>query len=168
MAKFEKVRIIHVDWDGPISLEQARKRTDTTDYGVYQIYGGHPVYGSGALIYIGCAVRQHFGERLKQEQDWEYNRDAQRVEIYLGRLSGKHSKDYEDWDNDIVLAERLLIYAHLPPYNRQANLAAAKDSELRNVQVLNWGCHRDLLPEVSGARWTSRFYEFPTEHFSDG
>ena len=31
------------------------------------------------------------------------------------------------------------------------------DADLQHIHVLNWGCHRNLLPEVSGARWTSRF-----------
>jgi hypothetical protein len=149
-----------------VQLEAAKALRGPTDYGVYQIYGGHPVYGSSAILYIGRAVDQRFGVRIQQEEAWAYNRDAQRVEVYVGRLSGQNALDYGDWDNDIILAERLLIYAHLPPYNRQADLAA-RESELQSVHVLNWGCHRDLLPEVSGARWTSRFDEFPTEHFRE-
>jgi hypothetical protein len=156
MPKYEQERIIHIDWEGPIQLEAAKTRKDPTDYGVYQIYGGHPVYGSSALLYIGCAVKQPFGVRLQQEETWDYNRDAQRVEVYLGRLSGSATPDGEEWDNDIGLAERLLIYAHRPPFNAQTNLAA-REPELQDVHVLNWLCHRDLLPEVSGARWTSRF-----------
>lgn len=125
------------------------------------------MYGSNALLYIGRAVDQRFGVRIKQEEGWTYNRDAQRVEVYVGRLSGRHAKDYQDWDSEIILAERLLIYAHLPPYNRQATLAA-READLHNVHILNWGCHRDLLPEASGARFTSRFDEFPTVHYTVG
>ncbi len=164
MAK--KETIIHIDWEGPVQLDTAKTLRGATDYGVYQIYGGHPVYGSSALLYIGRAVNQRFGVRLQQEEGWTYNRDAQRLEVYVGRLSGRDDRDYDDWDNDIILAERILIYSHLPPYNQQTDLAV-RESELQSVHVLNWGCHRDLLPEVSGARWTSRFDDFPTEHFRE-
>ena len=38
------------------------------------------------------------------------------------------------------------------------------EPDLRFVHVLNWGKHRDLLPEVSGARWTTRFDDPPNYH----
>jgi hypothetical protein len=62
MAKYDEERIIHIDWEGPVTLEDAWKLVGPTDYGVYQIYGGHPVYGNSALLYIGCSVHQYFGD----------------------------------------------------------------------------------------------------------
>jgi hypothetical protein len=35
---------------------------------------------------------------------------------------------------------------------------------LRHVHVLNWGYHRDLLPEVSGIYWASIDDDFPNYH----
>ena len=75
----------------------------------------------------------------------------------------RETPDDDTWNKHIRLAERLLIYAHSPPYNQQMSLAAL-EPELRSVHVLNWGCHRDLLPEVSGARWTTIFDKFPGYH----
>jgi hypothetical protein len=54
------------------------------------------------------------------------------------------------------LAERLLIFAHLPAHNSQVKIERL-DADLQNVHILNWGYHRALLPEVSGARWTRKY-----------
>ena len=154
---------IHIEWAGPYRLDAVTSLTSPTDYGVYQIYGGHPVYGSSALLYIGLAAAQYFGQRIPQEEHWLNNRDAERVEVYVGRLSGSKTPDDDTWTKHIRLAERLLIYAHSPPMNNQKSLAAL-EAELRFIRVLNWGKHRDLLPEVSGARWTSRYDDIPNYH----
>lgn len=138
---------IHIDWDGPLHLDSIASLTGPADYGVYQIYGGHSVYGSSALLYIGRAVDQHFGERIPQEEKWLDNRDAGRVEVYVGRLSGSQTPNDPTWSQHIRLAERLLIFAHSPPMNSQKSLAAL-ERDLRYIRVLNWGRHRDLLPEV--------------------
>lgn len=158
---------IHIEWDGPYRLDAVKSLTGPTDYGIYQIYGGHPVYGSTALLYIGLAAAQYFGDRIPQETQWLDNRDAGRVEVYVGRLSGSKTPDDETWDKQIRLAERLLIFAHSPPMNTQKTLSRL-EPDLRFVRVLNWARHRDLLPEVSGDRWTSRYDNIPKYHqFSD-
>jgi hypothetical protein len=166
--------IIHIDWDGPYRFDSTTgdsrlvsSLVGPTDYGVYQIYGGHPVYGNTSLLYIGLAAGQHFGERVPQEKQWFDNRDAGRVEVYIGRLAGNQTPDDDTWDKHIRLAERLLIYSHSPTMNTQKNLGKL-DEDLHHVHILNWARHRDLLPEVSGARWSSRFNDMPDYHpFSD-
>src|SRR6266478_672352 len=150
--------IIHLEWEGPFSFEKAKQSSSDSDWGVYQIYGCHPVYGSEVLLYIGKAEKQYFGNRLTQETWWEYLSDHKRTEIYFGRLAGVKAPDDSTWNRHIDLAERLLIYAHRPAWNAQKNINRI-EPDLQNVHVLNWGCHRDLLPEVSGKRWTSRFDE---------
>ena len=159
----DKEITIHIEWDGPHRLDGVASLVGPTYFGVYQIYGGHPVYGNSALLYIGLAAMQHFGHRIPQEQQWLYNRDAGRVEVYVGRLSGSETPDDLTWDKHIRLAERLLIYAHSPPMNTQKSLAKL-EPDLRFVRVLNWAKYRDLLPEVSGGRWTSREDDFPNYH----
>ncbi len=163
MQKREQETIIHVEWGGPHTLDASKALTGPTDYGVYQIYGGHPVYGSTALLYIGLAAAQYFGKRISQGERWLDNRDADRIEVYVGRLAGSQTLGDPTWTQHIELAERLLIYAHSPPMNTRKNLARL-EPDLRFIHVLNWGNHRDLLPEVSGARWTSRFDEIPNYH----
>jgi len=152
-------KIIHVQWDGPSSSEKLGELQGSTDCGVYQIYGGHPVYGSDVLFYIDKASAQTVGDRIAQE-GWEFNRDGKRVQVYVGRLSGAFTPSDEEWETDIDLVESLLIYGHAPAYNSK-NIKSIADEELRHVHVLNWGTHRDLLAEVSGGRWTSLYDEFP-------
>lgn len=152
-------KIINVKWDGPHTSETLGRLQGPTDYGVYQIYGGHPVYGSNVLLYIGKAAAQTFGVRVAQE-GWASNRDGRKVEIYVGRLSGPSTPPDEEWVADIDLVESLLIYAHAPAYNSK-NIKSIADEKLRHIHVLNWGTHRDLVAEVSGARWTSLDNEFP-------
>jgi hypothetical protein len=167
-------QVIHIEWDGPYrfwdnpsQLEPVSSLKGPTDYGVYQIYGGHPVYGNSALLYIGMAVAQEFGKRIRQERHWLDNRDAGRVEVYVGRLAGGRTPDDNAWERYIRLAERLLIHAHAPPMNVQKSLAALA-TDLRGVHVLNWGYHRDLLPEVSGLRWASLDEDFPDDYAEFG
>ena len=163
--------IIHIDWDGPYTKEKVAKLHGPCDFGVYQVYGAHPVYGSDVLLYIGLAEQQTFGARISQHGWCNSNPDSQKVSFYVGRLFGPlHPKDDPSWCIQIKLAERLLIHAHKPAQNTQKELAGL-ERERWNVHVINWRCYRGLMPEVSGARWTSRFDKltyntrFTTEKF---
>jgi len=154
---------IHLEWDGPYSLDQARHMRSNEDWGVYQIYGCHPVYGADALLYIGKAERRTFGERLSQEKWWDFLSDTNETKIYLGRLAGETDPDDTEWCRLVSLAERILIFAHRPAWNAQMNLGRL-DSELQSVHVFNWNNHRSLLPETSGFRWTSRSHTMSNYH----
>lgn len=151
------MRYIHVQWDGPYSYKDAVQLKGNADYGVYQIYGSHPIYGSDVLLYIGKAEIQTFGKRLSQEI-WDYhNQDSGRIAVYVGRIADyKAPPGEEEWNQAITVVERLLIYSHWPAGN-SSGLNAAFGDELHNLHVLNWGAYRDLLPEVSGARYSSLF-----------
>lgn len=149
--------LIHIQWEGPIKLSELSKLNDESkDYGIYQIYGCHPVYGSDVLLYIGKAARQTFCSRISQE-GWQWNRDADKLEIYAGYLAGSVTPENEQWCKEIDLAEKLLIYSHAPAYNSQNIKAIPDNKELQDIHILNWGNHRDLMPEVSGERWTSKY-----------
>lgn len=155
---------IHVVWAGPVKLSDAYLfKDEKTDYGVYQVYGRHPVVGTMALLYIGKAEDQVFGVRLKQEkwETWEEGEGP--VEIRVGRLAGGETPRDEQWGRQISLAEKLLITANKPPRNGQgvAWLSTEVDAACRNLHVLNWGSYGAILPEVSGARWSSLFDSIP-------
>ena len=150
--------IIHVQWDGPYTYKEALKlKNEVVDYGVYQVYGSHPVYGSDVLLYLGKADRQTFGKRLSQEY-WHYiNQDSARVAVYVGRLhSYEGTPSIEMWSKQISTVERLLISSHWPAGN-SSGLNTAFGEEFHHTHVLNWGAYRDLLPEVSGARYSDRY-----------
>ena len=160
-------KLIHISWRGPVrirSKEQAEKSGELACRGLYQIYGGNPTYGGSSLLYIGLAVDQTIGERVRQEWFWDDNRDSENINVYSGPLIGKIQPRRDSWKKMVEQAERLLIYAHRPPYNSQVELAK-KEKELRRIHVINWGQHRDLMPEVSGLRWTSHFDELPDKLF---
>lgn len=118
-------------------------------------------------IYIGLAEQQTFAERLVQHEGWcAGTPDSKRLSYYVGRLFGHETPSDEIWCRDIKFAERLLIHAHSPAKNTQKELGRL-EQELWNIHVVNWRCYRDLLPEVSGARWTARFDDLSCDsHYS--
>ena len=148
--------IIHLDWEGPFTQSQIHQLSGPSDFGVYQVYGTHPVYGSNVLLYIGLAESQTFAQRLAQHGWCNMTSDAKQVSFYIGRLFGYTHPDNDTWGYHIKLAERLLIHAHKPAQNTQKELAGL-EKDLWFVHVVNWRHYRDLMPEVSGARWTERF-----------
>lgn len=163
-----KIREINLFWQGPYSYRQLRDKTGPTDYGIYQIYSHHPVYGSESLVYIGQANVLTFFENFRSNhsylaggQGWEDN--GRRYRIHLGRIHmqrGETRPDDDSWGEWIDLAERLLIYAHSPAWNSQNVFRKMPDARKYGaIHVLNWGQYGKLLPEVSGARFTSRVYD---------
>jgi len=158
-----KTHLIQIQWEGPYKLLDLPSLTnEETDYGIYQIYGNHPVYGNDVLLYIGKADRQTLGKRISQE-DWLNTNDSNNAKIYIGRLHGAQNPTEEVWSIEINLAEQLLIFVHKPAYNSRS-ISSLPDSELQNIHILNWGHHRDLFPEISGLRWTSKldYLEYET------
>ena len=151
------VTVAHLEWAGPFDWEKKDKLNGDTDYGVYQVYGCHSVYGVDTLLYIGKARDQTFAKRLRQEEHWEFHQDSGRLSIYVGRLSGWDGTPSDKiWCDLIDRAEKLLILAHRPAWNAQKEING-DDPSLQEFHILNWGCHRSLLPEVSGWRHTSKF-----------
>jgi hypothetical protein len=61
---------IEILWDGPFTLEQIKGFNKSDDYGLYQIYGTHSIYGIDTLLYIGKAQEQKFCVRIPQHQNW--------------------------------------------------------------------------------------------------
>lgn len=156
--------IIQINWDGPYGLRDLPNlKNEEIDYGIYQVYGNHPVYGNDVLLYIGKADYQTLGKRISQE-DWINTNDSNNTKLYVGRLHGSQNPNNDVWSKEIDLAERLLIYVHKPAYNSKS-ISTLPDTEIQNIHILNWGHHRDLLPEISGLRWTSKLDFLPFEPY---
>ncbi|GKV55955.1 hypothetical protein NCCP2222_19020 [Sporosarcina sp. NCCP-2222] len=154
-----EIKLIQIHWDGPFKLSDLPSLMNTeTDYGVYQIYGKHTTYGNDVLLYIGKADRQTFGIRIPQE-NWIDTNDSNNTKVYIGRMHGSKTPCGNEWSLEIDLAERLLIYVHKPAYNA-SGVSTIRDVGIQNLHILNWGHHRDLLPELSGNRWTSKLDSF--------
>lgn len=147
---------IHIFWSGPYSQDDLPTLNDEQKhYGVYQIYGHHSLYGSHVLLYIGKADRQTFGERISQEE-WDFIEDPQNTQIYIGQFAGKGNIGNDEWSDLIDLSEKLLIYANNPIFNH-SNTLSIPEEKLIDLHIFNWSSYRDLLPEVSGKRHTSKF-----------
>lgn len=147
---------IHIFWSGPFSLEQVKYlRNEDRDYGIYQIYGHHPLYGSNILLYIGKANQQTFGVRIAQE-GWSFEYDPGNIEIYVGHLAGREKVSNHQWTKLIDIAEPLLIHAHYPIYNSKSIYTIPED-KVGGAHIYNWNAFRDLFPEVSGLRYSSKF-----------
>lgn len=153
-------QIVHIQWEGPFSLTQIVAFDGNADYGIYQVHGCSATSGMKTLLYIGKAQLQTFRDRLMQRNWSDYQMAHGSVEFYLGRLSGETTPDSEAWNQQIHIVERLLITAHKPGLNIK-DIAAFDVAEFHPLHILNWGNRGGLLPEVSGARWSSRFAVIP-------
>lgn len=157
---------IHLLWKGPYTHDAVVMMDGSTDYGVYQIYGDHPVYGLGALLYIGQARKATFASRFK-EHTWmthEWGENATASRIYTGRIHKTEEEAHpsnDRWEELIRTAEKLLISAHSPAGNAQdvGELKSSETDQYKHFHVFNWGQYASLLPEVSGARYTWAVYE---------
>jgi hypothetical protein len=147
--------LINIFWSGPFSLTELRTfNSQESDFGIYQIYTHHPVYGK-TLTYIGQAREQTFAVRVAQH-NWGSGaeNDPSCVDVYIGRLIGR-TPSLAQWRSQIDRAEKLLIHSHAPAYNTHCIQNPPSEAECGNVRVLNWGACRSLSREVSGLMWTS-------------
>ncbi len=118
MLQSSKITVIHILWEGPFSIRTALDRRLENDYGLYQIYGTHPIFGQDALLYIGQANgRTFFGRLPWYEGHWE-QREPDHYEVYLGRLGGWQPIDDSRWGTLIDNAEAIAVFNASPPYNR--------------------------------------------------
>lgn len=140
---------IHIDWDGPFTLDQALQLQSDIDYGLYQYYGDHPVYGQNTLLYLGKAVDQPLGRRLSQH-NWQLWTPSP-VQIYVGRLCVNDSIDVAEARKLLSLAEVILLYSHSPGFNTSNLNSIGHKGE--DVRIMNWGMRKSLFPEVSISRW---------------
>lgn len=116
-----EVDVVEIAWDGPYTPEQITSGMHRPiDYGVYQIYGTHNILGSDTLLYIGRAVDRPFGVRMGEHSEEWIKWEPSNVHVYLGRIGGVDAmkkRRWEEWDDQISKAEKLLIYFCSPLYN---------------------------------------------------
>lgn len=150
-----KAMLIQIQWEGPFKYKElASLNNNETDYGIYQIYGDHFVYGDNVLLYIGQASQQTFGTRIMQHTYWledDYT-------FYVGRISGSNTPPDDIWHDEISLSESLLINIHTPAYN-SVHINGINNTKLEHIHILNLGIYKKLLPELSGIRWISKQHE---------
>jgi len=155
---------IQIIWEGPYNCEEVLEKLidggnkknnwDGEDYGVYQIYGKHILCRNNPLLYIGKAFKQTFSRRFKDHQKWL--KDEENIKIYVGRIYNpkRHSEkdDWKSWEEDVELAENILIYKYSPHYNsrslsEQPNIKPHKSICLRHIGKKSRLNPKDLAPD---------------------
>jgi hypothetical protein len=115
----DELILARIHWEGPEDLESViESRNEKRDYGLYQVYGEHPVFGLDSLLYIGVCVEQSFSRRFQQHRDAWLNRERS-IKLYLGRLSKEDYGGGTSWEKLVREVEALTIYWHSPPCNSQ-------------------------------------------------
>jgi hypothetical protein len=145
--------IIEIEWSGPYTYKEVLNFNKKADYGIYQIYGTHTIFGENSLLYIGKAQDQTFGTRISQHEVW-FNEELSELKFFIGRLGGIKPTTEKEWAQGINDAEKLLIFFSSPPYNSQ-NLNDYGD--VSGTIVLNFGKRNRLPMEVSTLYYESDF-----------
>jgi hypothetical protein len=149
---------ITIEWEGPFTI-CAVKEMD--DYGLYQIYGEHIIFGKNSLLYIGATnlkkTGRTFSDRFKEHlRNWiDYDREnGKDVSIYIARVSRKDVQP-----GILADIEAVQIYWHSPPYNAQYIESVGDERKKRfdsyPLEILNEGKHHRLVKRLStgGLPW---------------
>jgi len=144
---------IHILWDGPYTPEEAKKLNSDSDYGLYQYYGEHILYGVDSLLYVGKSEKRTFGTRTS-EHNWELWTSS-KAKIYVGRICSEDELETDEWWRRIDLAERIILQSHNPSFN-SSNLNTI-NYKGEDTRILNWGMRRQLMAEVSVSRWEGAY-----------
>jgi len=138
-----KILNLEIEWSGPHTLEYVianmtrggkKPDYDGKDYGLYQIYGRHILAGENTLLYVGKAIRQKFSTRFIQHKKW-LEREENVVNIYLGRA---YKQKRHTWEEDLTVAEKIMIYKYSPNYNSSNICNQPKINSFKNIIL----CHK--------------------------
>jgi hypothetical protein len=146
--------IYEVYWEGPFDkkafAKQLKRKKAPKAWTLYAMYDDHPLYGKGALTYLGKAVKQPLELRVKQHHWWaEF--------LYVGTIRefSDWKDSYENWEYKdairdaaiVASVEELLIFGLSPAYNQKNKKSANKSF---NTRVFNTGNLGVIPAEVSG------------------
>ena len=139
------MRTVKIEWEGPFTSDEVLELGDPNrDFGLYQIYGRHVIFGDNSLLYIGevATKGRTFSQRFVEHTEWL--KEEEGVFIRVGRIN---KKDYDEADRQQVLkdTEALTIYWHSPPYNSD-NIDNYNGQPLK---VINDGKRGDLCERLS-------------------
>lgn len=144
------MKLIKIKWFGPYNQEFIRTSNKKDDYGVYQIYGNHKIYGKNVLLYIGKAQAQTFGFRIPQHIEWFDWEDIE-LKFYLGKICKEDNEkevDNEDWDKQINCAEKALIHYCQPAWNSSGLNTNSSTDYFEEFIIFNFGKKVDLPEEI--------------------
>jgi hypothetical protein len=142
------------DWDKAIYSEHNTAK----DYGIYQVYGDHPVYGPDTLLYIGKAKDQTYSTRLNGHYDFDASQVARFSKLYLSYFCKVDDLSEANWGDAIDIVEKAFIKAHFPALNSQ-HVMGFLEADTPNILIYNWGERGRLLPEVSTLRCSATYHD---------
>ena len=125
------MQTVRVEWEGPLTVDEVLElRNRNRDFGLYQIYGRHIIFGLNSLLYVG-STNKTFSQRLRNGHvGWLA--DEESVFLHIGRIN---REDYEVDRREVIKdTEALTIYWHSPPYN-SSNIGTYKGQRLRVVNI---------------------------------
>jgi hypothetical protein len=137
------MRSVRVEWEGLFSIDKVLELNDKNkDFGIYQIYGTHIIFGKKALLYIGQTYKgetdRTFSQRFHEEHT-VWLKEEEDVSIHVGRIKDC-GIDKSNLRQVIKNTEALTIKWHPPPYN-------SKNIETYNgerLEVVNRGIRGSL------------------------
>ena len=153
------MRQITIEWEGPFTIEHVLKLKDRQkDYGLYQIYGPHPVYGPDSLLYIGM-TKTSFGDRILGDLAYPNGilceDEPENLKVRIGRIVNIDGSDApSDRKKKQVIhdAEKLQIYRHTPAYNSHhigGDWPIPHDRQVLSVE--NTECHGKLVKTLTSS-----------------
>ena len=144
------MRSVRVEWEGPFSIDAVLELDDKNkDFGIYQIYGHHIIFGAGSLLYIG-ETNQTFRQRFITEHI-VWLEEEEGVLIHVGRIM---KEDYDAYDRKKVIkdTEALTIKWHSPPYN-SLNIGTYNGQRLKVVNLGALGSLEEEYISSNRKRW---------------
>lgn len=152
-SKVINFKVIDLEWEEAFLIKYNRDEDkydlslgDNTlldQNGLYQIYGRHPIYGDGVLLYIGETKESSTGRCFKDRLN-EHLRGSFWFHTELSVRLAPCELD----SNEIKLVEAMLIAANKPALNK--NSINKPDKSCNAILVQNWGFLGSLQAITSG------------------
>jgi len=161
------MQVFHFTWESYDWTEMVSLKLDSSShllnkpdcYGLYYITGSHFIYGQNTLLYLGKAQEQRFGYRLNQHEDFCVTNIARINRVYIGKLLKRDDVTEENWGDAIDLSEKLLINSIIPAMNSNHIKWVLDENTYGNIHICNWNDIGFLLPEISGCRFSDKYWD---------
>ena len=160
----KEFKIYHLFWKRQLWNDSIFKDFNgDCDYGLYQVYGDHPIYGSDTLLYIGKAAEETFSNRMRGHGDFDTYPYAL-TRIHFGYFCEIDDINQQNWEDAISIVEPILIKSFMPPLNG-TRVKSLLDSPDENILVFNWGNAGRLFQEVSNLRSSVYYHDCEKYNF---
>lgn len=137
------MKIIEINWFGPFTHNQVVDMNNDCDYGIYQVYGNHRIYGENVLLYVGKAKDQTFGVRIPQHEDW-FGFEENQQSFFIGKIGADKNTTLHDWSEQIDYAETRIIGHCQPGWNSSGLKSFKMNFSFEEAVILNAGIKKHL------------------------